>query len=224
MGFGLLMIGYFTATMMSYNLLGGVFRLIGYILICLAAKKLSQYNTTFFFLLAWSAVMTAFSAGAALSDISSFLYSNMIITQPFMAKGLTDFLTNTKIIFEFIFTALLCFCVRSIAKETGATKIIHKAVRNFIYFCIFCVLQFLVWLASVANLPALTDFVKMTALAVWMVLLNIVCVILISLMLFSCYANICDVDDVDMKIKPSRFEFVNRRRERREMKKEKEDI
>lgn len=223
MGFGLLMIGYFTATMMAFNMLGGVFRLIGYILICFAAKKLSQYNTTFFFLLAWSAVMTVFSAGAALSDISSFLHNNLIIAEPLIAKGLSDFLTNTKVIFEFIFTALLCFCVRSIAKETGATKIIHKAVRNFIYFCIFCIFQFLVWLASVVNSPSLTDFIKMTALPVWMVLLNIVCVILISLMLFSCYANICDIDDVEMKIKPSRFEFINRRRERRE-KKDKEDI
>ena len=218
------MIGYFTATMMSFNLFGGVFRLIGYSLICFAAKKLSQYNTTFFFLFAWSAVMTAFSAGAALSDISSFLHNNLILAEPIISKGFSDFLTNTKVIFEFVFTALLCFCVRSIAVETGATKIIHKAVRNFIYFCIFCVFQFVVWLASAANLTWLKDFVKMTALPVWMVLLNIVCVILISLMLFSCYANICDIDDVEMKIKPSRFEFINRRREKREAKKSKEDI
>ena len=44
MGFGLLMIGYFTATMMSFNVLGGIFRLMGYILVCVAAKKLSQYK------------------------------------------------------------------------------------------------------------------------------------------------------------------------------------
>ena len=218
MGFGLLMIGYFTATMMSFNLLGGIFRFMGYLLICFAAKKLYQYNTSFMLLLIWSIIMTLFSAGSALSDISAFLHNNLIIAQPFIPKGLSDFLTNTKVIFDLVFTALLCFCIRSIAKETGATKIIHKAVRNFIYFCIFCVFQFAVWLASVANSTALTEFVKMTALPVWMVLLNIICVILISLMLFSCYANICDVNDLEMRVKPSRFEFVNRRREAREKK------
>lgn len=218
MGFGLLMIGYFTATMMSFNLLGGVFRLIGYFLICFAAKKLYQYNTSFIFLFVWSIIMSVLSAGSALSDISAFLHNNLIIAQPFIPISLSDFLTNTKVIFDLIFTALLCFCIRNIAKETGATKIIHKAVRNFIYFCIFCVFQFVVWLASVANSTALTEFVKMTALPVWMVLLNIICVILISLMIFSCYANICDVNDLDMRVKPSKFEFINRRREAKERK------
>ena len=220
MGFGLLMIGYFTATMMSFNLLGGIFRFIGYLLICFAAKKLSQYNTSFTFLLVWSVIMTVFSTGSALSDISAFLYNNLILSAPILPSKVSDFLTNTKIIFDFVFTTVLCFAVRSIAKETGAKKIVYKSVRNYIYFCIFCVLQFIVWLASVLNSPALTDFVKMTALSVWMVLLNIICVILISLMIFSCYANICDVNDLEMRAKPSRFEFINRRREARERKSE----
>lgn len=216
MGFGLLLIGYFTATMMSFNTLGGIFRLIGYIFICFAAKKLSQYNRSFFVLLGWSLIMTLFSAATALSDISAFLSNNLLVEQPFISQGLTDLLTNTKIIFEFIFTAILSFCIRSIAKETGAEKIVYKAVRNFIYFCIFCVLQFLVWLAAQVDNPGLTEFIKSTALPAWMVILNLICIILFSLMIFSCYANICDIDDLEMKVKPSRFEFINRRRAKRE--------
>ncbi len=216
MGFGLLMIGYFTATMMSFNVLGGIFRLMGYILVCVAAKKLSQYNNGFFFLLAWSIVMVPFSAGAALSDLSAFLNNNLIITTPLVSKVITDILTNTRIIFDFIFTTVLCFTVRGIAKETGATKIVYKSVRNYIYFCIFCAFQFTVWLASVIGIPAFSAFVKMTALSIWTAFLSIICSILISLMLFSCYATICDANDVEMRVKPSRFEFINRRREQKE--------
>ena len=216
MGFGLLMIGYFTATMMSFNVLGGIFRLLGYTLVCVAAKKLSQYNTNFFFLLAWSIVMTLFSAGAALSDLSAFLCNNLIIAAPLVSDGVTVFLTNTRIIFDFVFTTVLCFAVRGIAKETGATKIVYKSIRNYVYFCIFCAFQFIVWLASVIGVPAFSTFVKMTALSIWTAFLSIICSILICLMLFSCYATICDVNDVEMKVKPSRFEFINRRREQRE--------
>ena len=36
-------------------------------------------------------------------------------------------------------------------------------------------------------------------------------------MLFSCYAKICDPGDVEMKQKPSRFSFINQKREEQEI-------
>lgn len=220
MGFGLLLVGYFTATMMSLNSLGGVFRLIGYVFILIAAKKLSEYNRSFLFLLAASVIMTAFSAVGALSDVSAFLYNYLLIPSPIISSNISDMLQNVKIFLDFIFTAILCFSVRSIAKETGAVKIVYSSVRNFIFFCIFCVLQFVVWLAAQISSPVLTDFVVATALPVWMVLVNLICIILNCVMIFSCYAKICDVNDLEMKMKPSRFEFVNRMRAKRESKSE----
>ena len=44
-------------------------------------------------------------------------------------------------------------------------------------------------------------------------IIELLCWILVLYMLFSCYAKICDSSDVEMKQKPSRFDFVNKKRE-----------
>ena len=40
-------------------------------------------------------------------------------------------------------------------------------------------------------------------------------------MIFSCYAKICDSDDIEMKQKPSRFAFVNEKRKEQEEERQK---
>ena len=40
-------------------------------------------------------------------------------------------------------------------------------------------------------------------------------------MIFTCYMKICDSDDVDMKQKPSRFAFINQKREEEETERQK---
>jgi hypothetical protein len=40
-------------------------------------------------------------------------------------------------------------------------------------------------------------------------------------MIFSCYAKICDSGDTEMRQKPSRFEFVNKKREEQEAERQK---
>lgn len=220
MGFGLLLIGYFTASIMALNSFGGVFRLVGYIIACRGAKKLSQYNRSFLFLLLVSVISAVFSAFCAVSDVSAFLYNNLFIPSPILGTYITDSIPYLKIIFDFMFVAVMCYSVLSISRETGAVKTTYTPVRNFIFYCIFGLLQFLVWLGSYTNNEALLSFISNTALPIWMVIINIVCILLNCVMLFSCYARICDESDVDMPQKPSRFEFINRRRAEKEEKRQ----
>ena len=51
MGFGLLLIGYFTATLMSFNIFGSFFKLVGFLISAKGIKKLSAYNDRFGILL-----------------------------------------------------------------------------------------------------------------------------------------------------------------------------
>ncbi len=221
MGFGLLLIGYFTATVMALNSFGGVFRLVGHIFICRGAKKLSQYNGSFLFLFYFSILSVIFSAFCAVGDVSAFLYNNLFIATPILNDGVTQSLVYLKIIFDFVLVALTCYGVRSISKETGAEKTLYTPVRNFIFYCIFCILQFVVWLGSYTKSDGLLEFISATALPIWMVIINLVCVLLNCVMLFSCYARICDVCDTEMPQKPSRFAFVNRIRAEKEEKRQK---
>ena len=221
MGFGLLLIGYFTASIMALNSFGGVFRLIGCIISCRAAKKLSQYNRSFLFLLYVSVIAVIFSAFCAVSDVSTFLYNNLLISAPIFGADVSGSLPYLKIIFDFVFVAVMCYSVHSISKETGAVKTVYTPVRNFIFYCIFGLMQFVVWLGSYTQNEDLLKFISNTALPIWMVIINIVCILLNCAMLFSCYARICDESDVDMAQKPSRFEFINKRRAEKEEKRQK---
>ena len=54
-----------------------------------------------------------------------------------------------------------------------------------------------------------------------LLIIELLCWILNLFMLFSCYAKICDSSDVEMKQKPSRFEFVNKKREEQEEERQK---
>ena len=128
MGFGLLLIGYFTATIMSINSLGGIFRLLGYFLVCRGAKKLSQYNAGFLFLLYVSIPTLILSAFCALSDVSNFFLLGII------EADMAETLSFLKVVFDFLTVATMCYAVRSISRETGAQKTLYSSVRNFVFY------------------------------------------------------------------------------------------
>ena len=205
MGFGLLLIGYFTATVMSLNLCGGVFAVIGYVTMMFAAKKLFEYNRSFVYLFYSSAVMATFSSVIAFYDVTALLYRYLIISTQPISDGVADTLLTVRLPLELVLTAILCFCVKSIAKDTGASKIVYKSVRNFVFYCVFFVLQSIVWISSEVSLNFLTAFVVSTALPIWVLIIKLVCLIFNCLMLFSCYSKICDVDDLEMLPRTSRY-------------------
>lgn len=215
MGFGLLLVGYFTAGIMSINSLGGVFRFLGYILICKGAKKLSQYDNHFFFLLYVAIPSLILSAICAVSDVSEFFALGLF------DSNIANTLSFLKVLFDFLTVLTMCIAVRSISAETGAEKTLYSSVRNLVFYCVYIAIQLLIQGAQYFKNQSLLDFITDTALPIWMVIINLVCVILNCVMLFSCYARICDVDDVEMAQKPSRFAFVNKMREEKEEKRRK---
>ena len=218
MGFGLLLVGYFTATIMSLNVCGGAFAFVGYLLILLASKKLALYNRSFIYLLFASVILLILSSVIAVYDISALLHRNLITSTQIISDTTADMLLKTRLFLELGFTAILCFSIKSISTQTGAQKTVYSSVRNFVFYCIFFVLQCIVWMASAMNIEFLKEFSLNTLLPVWVVIIKLVCLILNCVMLFSCYSRICDVNDTEMSQKPSRFEFINRHREHTEAK------
>ena len=209
MGFGWLLIGYFTATMMALNILGGLFSLIGFGIAAYGAKKLSAYHNSFALLFFASIFMAAISAVVAFADLNQLLYDFMLLDRLFIAEAAERVVEYVKYGGELVFTALLCYSVMSIAKETGERKIVYLAIRNFVIACGYYLLLVLGWIPA----EALRAFAESIYLPVWVIVLCVVVIVLNSLMLFSCYAKICDESDVDMPSKPrkpSRFAFINR--------------
>lgn len=205
MGFGLLFIGYFTATLMSVNTFGAFFRLIGYVVTLAAAGRLSKYNRSFLYLEIAAALMTVISAALAVFDVTSFLYTEMLISSnPFGA-----FVTAagyTEMILSLAFNIAMLFAMRSIAIETGEGRIAVGAVRNLVFVFAYYVIY------AVGALPVSFNENLLKVLNVTAFLLYFVWIILNLVLIYTCYARICDENDVDMQRKPSRFAFVNKMR------------
>lgn len=215
MGFGLLFVGYFFATLMSINVAGAFIRIIGYGIILISAGKLNKYNRSFGLLQIAAAVMVGVSVLISASDVSRFLYDNLIINSNIFGETYRTFMSYVEMALGFAFNTVMLLAIRNIAIETDVPKIVVAAMRNFIFICIYYVL----------NVIGMLPFSFAEAYAKYMgapvLLLYFVWIILNLILIYSCYARICDESDVEMLRKPSRFEFVNNMRERADQKERK---
>lgn len=202
MGFGLLFIGYFVATLMSINMAGPFIRVIGYGIVFVAASKLSGYNRNFRLLQIASALMGALSILISASTVTNFLYDELIISSSIFTGAYQTVIGHVETVMSFMFATVMLYAIRSIAIETEDDKISMNAIRNFVFMCIYMLLY------VVTCLPfAYTKYFGMPTL-----LIQLAYVILNLILIFTCYTRICDEGDVDMNRKPSRFAFINKMR------------
>jgi len=197
MGFGLLFIGYFIAFVGFFSFL----RLAGYGIMLMGAKKLKQYNTAFGFLEIFCGFMLVVSLASSALDLC-----NMIMGEGFIAPTIITAIRISEIFLSCTFSLVMLWGVRSIAIDTEEQKISVAAVRNAIFVLIYAAAY------GVSLLPF--GFAKYFSLP--LLLVQLIWVALNLVLIFSCYAKICDENDVNMERKPSRFAFVNEMRAQKE--------
>jgi lysylphosphatidylglycerol synthetase-like protein (DUF2156 family) len=158
--------------------------------------------------------MMAVSLLLVVYDASSFLYEQVLVDTQLLPPVFRTVVGYIEMALTFVFSAVLLWAIRLIAIQTDVPKIAVSAVRNFVFICVYYVLSLIGLLpfafaqkyASIVGAPVLILYF------VW-IILNLV-------LIYSCYARICDEDDVDMEQKPSRFEFVNNMRRESEKRRE----
>lgn len=202
MGFGLLFIGYFVATLMSINMVGNFIRVIGYGIVFIAASKLNNYNRYFRLLQIASALMVALSILLSVSTVTNFLYNELMISKNIFTGAYQTVIGHVETALSFSFGAVMLYAIRSIAIETEDTKISVNAVRNFVFMCIYIILY------VVTCLP----FTYTNYFGIPTLLVQFTYIILNLILIFMCYTRICDEGDVEMNRKPSRFAFINKMR------------
>ena len=221
MGFGIMFFGYFMTTMVSIPIAGllpinlsGVVKLLGYILIIISAKKLSEYNSNFKTLMASSALMAIISFAESVVDITVFLSDNQIAVLPFSnalavvnERKILDYIAFGGVI---IFVATLCVAIKQLAEDIGIKKIVISATRNFVFYCIFFLVQ------AVSFMPFNWVATYRPVFVAALLIIELLCWILNLYMIFSCYAKICDSGDIGMEKRPSRFVFSKKKREDKE--------
>ena len=105
----------------------------------------------------------------------------------------------------YIFLIAIFCAIFSKQIDAIMARVIKGKRNRIVFYCVFFVLQSIVWISSEVSLNFLTAFVVSTALPIWVLIIKLVCLIFNCLMLFSCYSKICDVDDLEMLPRTSRY-------------------
>lgn len=204
MGFGLLFIGYFAASLGFVSVL----RLAGYMLTTYSAKKLKQYNTAFGAFEIASGVMVVASFVSTVLDLLGLMMGEGFVGETFISV-----VRNAEILLACACNIVMLWSIRQIALETEERKISTGAVRNAVFVIIY----------AAAYLISLLPFEFTKYLSLPLILVQLLWVLLNLWLVFSCYAKICDESDVNMERKPSRFAFINKMREQSEARQRERD-
>ena len=216
MGFGWLFIGYFftVMNMQMFGIAGTLIRIFGLMLMVFATLKLRKYNDSFNVTLAGIVGMLCISILVFAISVDRLLFENLLISSRFFSKTAEAVIEYSGQVVSFVFNATLIWGVLKIAKETEVDKIANNAVRNFIFFCMYYFVYALSFVPTEGIRSAKAEF----ALITW--IMYFICSVLNIVLLFSCYARICDESDMEMERKPSKFEFVNKFREKQDRRSE----
>ena len=215
MGFGLLFVGYFVTYLMSVSMFGYLIRFVGYGIMIYAFTKLRKYNRTFDIALGAGIVMLGVTAVDVYAKIGQFLYDNLLISSFSLPEGFEKALGGIDDALVLVFHVCLLLAIRAIAKETEVATLSYASMRNLAIIGLYYVL----YVIALLPFSFVEDFKLYFSMPIY--LLYFAWIILDLVLIFSCYAKICDESDVDMPLKKSRFEFVNKIREetaRREQK------
>ncbi len=208
MGFGLLFLGYFIATLMSNHPYGWATQIVGFYLIFLALARLWEYKHSFKRCLWPLVLMTLCQAFLGFRYLFGETQANDIVSL-FESIEIDSLVNVVFVTVLMVFHFLLFSSIREIALDVEDELIVKLARRTF---CIVAVYFF--FNITVAFLPRTGS--AMPTLTLILVLAGILYPLFVLHLLFRCYARICAPEDKEMVQKPSRFAFINRMREKRE--------
>ena len=191
----ILFFGYFITYIMALNTYGAFFRFAGYLVMAYAAKKLSEYHSSFLWSEYSSILLALMSVLRIVADFTQLIPADLF-----------DILVYAESAVVLVYHVLLLLAIRAIAKETESEKIKGNAIRNLFFIAVY----YLLYVLSMIPTPFKESYQKNMGLPI--LLLNLAWIILDLVLLVSCYSGICDESDVDMERKPSRFAFVNKLR------------
>ena len=183
MGFGILFLGYFVGFIMFVGHLA-ILRVVSALATLFAAYKLSKYNVSFKPLIWISIASIAFYGVVSVFDILEYL--NIISIEGTATRSI---LSYPNIPMTFLFHAALLYGIRKIAIDTDVPKITFAATRNFIFHVILLALE----------LISILPFTVTRNMFVLSVVVALILAVLNLILIFKCYANICDINDVDME-------------------------
>lgn len=213
MGFGPLLIGYFTQYVISLGMGPFAFAgmLIGFSLMLWAIWELKDYCPTFIYSLVTVILLLICGVYETAAYIDSMLLLNIGIFDP-----------NVMFVFDciefglnFAFNFTLLFAIADLSKRVDYLKTRNMAFSNMVFVAGFNIFQLIILIPGI--IPASEKGFFQTLL----IFAQLLYTILNTILIFRCYAMICPEGEEDMPRKPSRFAFINKLRAKQDEKDEK---
>lgn len=213
MGFGPLLVGYFTQYVVSLGLGDYLFAgmLAGFSLMIWGLYELRRYCPTFIYaiIIAGLLLMCGFFEAAAYFDATFMLGLNISNENVMLVFDWIELILNV------IFNFTLLYGIADISKRVDYLKTRDMAFSNMVFVGGFNVFQIIMLIPQIIPTEEKGFFLTLLIFA------QLLYAILNTVLIFRCYAMICPEGEEDMPRKPSKFAFINKLRAKQDERDEK---
>ena len=201
MGFGILFIGYFFLINITYFTLTDI---VSAVLMLLALSSLSRFNKSLKF---------AFIADGVFAVVAFFEFVLEVMSMFSLAntQAILSVCVPLRYLTLAVLNVFLLLGIRSLALEVGLEKLANKCTYTLSLPALTYLLSALL---EITPLFSSTPISQTQYVALIVLLLTVISVIAVLARIYGAYARICMPEDVEMEVKPSRFAFINRFREK----------
>lgn len=213
MGFGPLLIGYLITYIISLGLGDYLFAamLIGGFIMFLALCELRKYCPTFLYAIIACVLMILCS----FYKTAAFIDDTFMLELGLASETLSRIFDWVKFAIDLVFNFSLLYGIADLSRRVDYSQTREKAFRNMVFVGFYNVFQIIMLIPNTVFQNDKAFF--MTLLMIF----QIIYAVFNLLLIFKCYAMICPEGEEDMKRKPSRFEFINKMREKQDEREQK---
>ena len=208
MGFGPLLIGYFITFIVTLGLGNYLFAgmLVGGFVMFLGLTELRKYAPTFLYAIISNIllILCSFYEAAAYID-DAFLLGLGIYDGP-----ISNIFAWIELAIYLVFNLALLYGIADLSRRVEYPETRQKAYRNMVFVVLYNVFYLVI------NIPNTIFASDMGFFMTLLLILQLIYTVINLALIFKCYAMICPEGEEDMHRKPSRFEFVNKMRQKQD--------
>lgn len=206
MGFGILLVGYVTAYLLTIGLGQYAFAglIIGHFMMYLALGELKKYSPAFKYAYISSILLILCAGFECIVGVDAII----AIGFPAFIGSIASVMEIVRFLLDLCFNVAFLYGIIDLSMRVDYLETKYKAYRNMVFVGLFYSFQIIVSMLS--KNPDETYAKYASFMMTVVLLLKLILVFFNIGIIFKCYAFICPSDDVDMKRKPSRFEFINK--------------
>jgi len=208
MGFGPLLIGYFITFIVTLGLGNYLFAgmLIGGFIMFLGLSELRKYAPTFLYAIIANILLVLCSFYETVAYIDDAFLLEWGLSEGAIANAFSF----AEVVIYLIFNLTLLYGIADLSRRVEYPETRWKAFRNMS----FVVVYNLCYIAI--NIPNSIFSSDRPFFLTLLMILQIIYALFNVALIFKCYAMICPEGEEEMTRKPSRFEFINKLREKQD--------